>query len=152
MVLLFVVCGWREEAVAGVCRRTYSVHSTCFFLYQGYDIPVSGEAHCTYNLRRSSKHDWCGTGQGRDKKDVVVAECKDDADGAPNVDFGFDNCIPPRRIVLRGPNWPLTPPLGIVLIIVLPLRPTPSSSTIRRSVIVFHRDRWLRRLMVEGST
>jgi hypothetical protein len=31
MFLLFVVCGWREEAVAGVCRRTYSVHSTCFF-------------------------------------------------------------------------------------------------------------------------
>jgi hypothetical protein len=32
MVLLFVVCGWREEAVAGVCQRTYSVHSTyvCF--------------------------------------------------------------------------------------------------------------------------
>ena len=28
MVLLFVVCGWREEAVAGVYRRTYSVHST----------------------------------------------------------------------------------------------------------------------------
>ena len=28
MVLLFVVCGWREKAVAGVCRRTYSVHST----------------------------------------------------------------------------------------------------------------------------
>ncbi len=31
MVLLFVVCGWREEAVAGVCRRTYSVHSTYVF-------------------------------------------------------------------------------------------------------------------------
>jgi hypothetical protein len=31
MVLLFVVCGWRKEAVAGVCRRTYSVHSACFF-------------------------------------------------------------------------------------------------------------------------
>jgi hypothetical protein len=49
MALLFVVCGWREEAVAGVCRRKYSVHSTyVFFLYQGYDIPASGEAHCTY--------------------------------------------------------------------------------------------------------
>ena len=32
--------------MAGVCRCRYSVHSTCFFLlYQGYDIPVSGEAH-----------------------------------------------------------------------------------------------------------
>jgi hypothetical protein len=32
MVLLFVVCGWREEAVAGVFLRTYLVHSTyvCF--------------------------------------------------------------------------------------------------------------------------
>ena len=26
MVLLFVVCGWREEAVAGVCLRTYLGH------------------------------------------------------------------------------------------------------------------------------
>ncbi len=32
MVLLFVVCGWREEAVAGVCLRTYLVHSTYVFL------------------------------------------------------------------------------------------------------------------------
>jgi hypothetical protein len=32
MVLLFVVCGWREEAVAGVCLRTHLVHSTCLFL------------------------------------------------------------------------------------------------------------------------
>jgi len=32
MVLLYVVCGWREEAVAGVCLRTYLVHSTCVFL------------------------------------------------------------------------------------------------------------------------
>jgi hypothetical protein len=31
MVLLFVVCGWREEAVSGVCRRTYSVHSKYVF-------------------------------------------------------------------------------------------------------------------------
>ena len=31
-----------------MCRRTYSVHSTCFFLYQGYDIPVSGKAHCMF--------------------------------------------------------------------------------------------------------
>jgi hypothetical protein len=28
MVLLFVVCGWREETVAGVCQRMYLVHST----------------------------------------------------------------------------------------------------------------------------
>ncbi len=33
MVLLFVVCGWREEAVVGVYRRMYSVHSTYVFLY-----------------------------------------------------------------------------------------------------------------------
>ena len=26
--LVFVVCGWREETVAGVCQRTYLVHST----------------------------------------------------------------------------------------------------------------------------
>jgi len=32
MVLLFVVCGWREEAVAGVCLCTYLVHSTYIFL------------------------------------------------------------------------------------------------------------------------
>jgi hypothetical protein len=32
MVLLFVVCGWREEAVAGVCLRTYLVHSSYVFL------------------------------------------------------------------------------------------------------------------------
>jgi hypothetical protein len=31
MVLLFVVCGWREEAVAGVFLRKYSVHSTYVF-------------------------------------------------------------------------------------------------------------------------
>ena len=31
MVLLFVVCGWREEAVAGVFLRTYLVHSTYVF-------------------------------------------------------------------------------------------------------------------------
>ena len=33
--------------MAGVCRHTYSVHSTYVFFYQCYDIPVSGEAHCT---------------------------------------------------------------------------------------------------------
>jgi hypothetical protein len=32
MVLLFVVCGWREEAVAGVCLRPHLVHSTYVFL------------------------------------------------------------------------------------------------------------------------
>ncbi len=31
MVLLFVVCGWREEAMAGVFLRTYLVHSTYVF-------------------------------------------------------------------------------------------------------------------------
>jgi len=36
MVLLFVVCGWREEeAVAGVFLRTYLVHSTYVFLVPG---------------------------------------------------------------------------------------------------------------------
>ena len=30
MVLLFVVCGWREEAVAGVFLRTSLVHSTTY--------------------------------------------------------------------------------------------------------------------------
>ncbi len=49
MVLLFVVCGWREEAVAGVFQRTYLVHSTyVLFLYQGYDIRFYPEAHCMY--------------------------------------------------------------------------------------------------------
>jgi hypothetical protein len=28
-------------------------------------------------------------------KDAIVAECEDDGDGAPNTDFGFDDCIPP---------------------------------------------------------
>jgi hypothetical protein len=32
MVLLFVVCDWREEAVAGVFLRTYLVNSTYVFL------------------------------------------------------------------------------------------------------------------------
>jgi hypothetical protein len=32
MVLLFVVCGLREEAVAGVCLRTYLVHYTYVIL------------------------------------------------------------------------------------------------------------------------
>jgi hypothetical protein len=50
MVLLFVVCGWREEAVAGVFLRTYLVHSTYGFLYQGYDIRFYREAHCVYLL------------------------------------------------------------------------------------------------------
>jgi hypothetical protein len=37
MVLLFVVCGWREETVAGVCQRTYLVHYTyVFFCTRGY--------------------------------------------------------------------------------------------------------------------
>jgi hypothetical protein len=47
--MVFVVCGWREEAVAGVCLRTYLVHSTYVFLvmYQGYDILFYREAHCT---------------------------------------------------------------------------------------------------------
>ena len=31
MVLLFVVCGWWEEAVAGVFLRTYLVHSAYIF-------------------------------------------------------------------------------------------------------------------------
>ena len=44
MVLLFVVCGWREEAMAGVFLRTYLVHSTYVFLYQGYDIRFYCEA------------------------------------------------------------------------------------------------------------
>jgi hypothetical protein len=48
---LFVVCGWREEAVAGVFLRTYLVHSTyVLFLYQGYDIRFYREAHCMYLL------------------------------------------------------------------------------------------------------
>ncbi len=38
MVLLFVVCGWREETVVGVCQRTYLVHSTyVFFCTRGYE-------------------------------------------------------------------------------------------------------------------
>jgi hypothetical protein len=50
--LVFVVCGWREEAMAGVFLRTYLVHTTYVFLYQSYGIPVLGEAHCTDVLRR----------------------------------------------------------------------------------------------------
>ena len=53
---VFVVCGWREEAVAGVCLRTYLVHSTYVFLvmYQGYDILFYREAHCTSNNNNNS--------------------------------------------------------------------------------------------------
>ncbi len=32
MVLMFVVCGWQEEAVVGGCLRTYWVHSSYVFL------------------------------------------------------------------------------------------------------------------------
>jgi len=32
MVLLFVVCGWWEEAVVGVCLCAYLVHSTYVYL------------------------------------------------------------------------------------------------------------------------
>jgi hypothetical protein len=39
MVLLFVVCGWREEAVAGVFLRTYLVHSTYVFFVPGLQYP-----------------------------------------------------------------------------------------------------------------
>jgi hypothetical protein len=48
MVLLFVVCGWREEAVAGVFLRTYLVHSTYVFLYQDYNIHFYREAHYSF--------------------------------------------------------------------------------------------------------
>ena len=41
------VMGSETEAAAGVCPRTYSVR---FFLYQCYDVPVSGEAHLLYVL------------------------------------------------------------------------------------------------------
>ena len=57
MVLLFVVCGWREEAMAGVCLRTYLVHSTYVFLYQGYDIWKNRKANCTWrNPSGCGKH------------------------------------------------------------------------------------------------
>jgi hypothetical protein len=47
---VFVVCGWREEAVAGVCLRTYLVHSTFVFLvmYQGYESRKNCKPSCTY--------------------------------------------------------------------------------------------------------
>ena len=40
MVLLFVVCGWREEAVRGGSVPTYVLGTFYirFILYQGYDI------------------------------------------------------------------------------------------------------------------
>jgi hypothetical protein len=47
MVLLFVVCGWREEAVAGVCLRTYLVHFYIrFFGYQGYERRKNCKPSC----------------------------------------------------------------------------------------------------------
>ena len=58
MVLLFVVCGWREEAVAGGSVPTNALGTFYYihvFLYQGYDIPVSGEAH--YSVRSLSQMD-----------------------------------------------------------------------------------------------
>ena len=47
MVLLFVVCGWREEAVAGVFLRTtwYILHT--FFGYQGYESRKNCKPSCT---------------------------------------------------------------------------------------------------------
>jgi len=49
MVLLFVVCGWWEKAVAGVCLRTYLVHSTYgFFGYQGYERRKNCKLSCSF--------------------------------------------------------------------------------------------------------
>ncbi len=46
---VFVVCGWREEAVAGVCLRTYLVHSTYVFLviYEGYESWKNCKPSCS---------------------------------------------------------------------------------------------------------
>jgi hypothetical protein len=53
---VFVVCGWREEAVAGVCLCTYLVHSTYVFLvmYQGYESRKNCNPSCT--SRKYCKH------------------------------------------------------------------------------------------------
>jgi hypothetical protein len=47
MVLLFVVCGWREEALAVVFLRTtwYILHK--FFGYQGYESGKNCKPSCT---------------------------------------------------------------------------------------------------------
>ena len=47
MVLLFVVCGWREEAMAGVFLLTtwYILHT--FFGYQGYESWKKCKPSCT---------------------------------------------------------------------------------------------------------
>ena len=64
---VFVVCGWREEAVAGVCLRTYLVHSTFVFLvmYQGYESRKNCKPSCTFIAVLSFERDtylllsWC---------------------------------------------------------------------------------------------
>jgi hypothetical protein len=49
---VFVVCGWREEAVAGVCLCTYLVHSTYVFLvkYQGNESRKNCKPSCSWFL------------------------------------------------------------------------------------------------------
>ncbi len=48
MVLLFVVCGWREETMAGVCQCMYLVHSTyVFFCTRGYKRRKNRKPSCT---------------------------------------------------------------------------------------------------------
>ena len=54
MVLLFVVCGWQEEAVAGVCLRTYLVHFYIrFFGYQGYERRENCKPSCRESNRNT---------------------------------------------------------------------------------------------------
>jgi hypothetical protein len=53
MVLLFVVCGlWLAGGGCGGSVPTFVLGTFYirFILYQGYDILVLGEAHCTYDL------------------------------------------------------------------------------------------------------
>ena len=51
MVLFFVVCGWREETVAGVCQRTYLVHSTyVFFCTRGYERRKNRKSSCSTHV------------------------------------------------------------------------------------------------------
>jgi hypothetical protein len=56
MVLLFVVCGWREEAVAGVFLRTYLVHSTYVFFCTratiSFFIMTPTTVHSEYEFRQ----------------------------------------------------------------------------------------------------
>jgi hypothetical protein len=73
MVLLFVVCGWREETVAGVCQRTYLVHSTyVFFCTRGYERRKNRKSSWKKHVRLLSQPSFSFLFCAKTKKTVLT--------------------------------------------------------------------------------